>query len=798
MHDESVTDPSNTKFNQQFQHVDGDQYNVGGDQINYYYLQPPTAFGSAPPQPSLVIGRNNDLGKIKKRIGMGQEITHSITIIWGLPGAGKTTLVAQLAHDPDIKNQFPDGVLWVSLGQQPELFSELLAWGRALGEPNLSMECKIDRASARLRGLLHNKRTLLIVDDIWQSEHIVPFNIGGNGCALLITTRLPEVARKIAPTRNDIYILDVLSAADALHLLRMLAPTVVAKNEATSRELVNDLGNLPLALQVAGRLLDKEASYGSGVDDLLRDIREGAALIAAHAPIDRADVANETTPSVAALLALSTNHLDEETLKRFALVGTFAPEPATFSDEAMRAVWLCDDPESTIRILVDQGLLLYDEEKRRYRMHAILAKHAHSFLTKIDKSIQQEVTLRHAQYYAEMLTQRNQTQVDYTWMYEELGQLRHVQRQLSNYSDFTLVKLFVNITENVALAVFNYGLREEVLEWCDRALHLVDQIEHNPALLLLAKGRIDSTFGNTEAATQSYQKAMNISDTSSLIHVQARLELARVKLSQGEYQIALNEFNDIAKLLRAQGNNEYVALVNNEIAAYYSRQGNLSSALDILLPLEKELHENQELMLRYPGTDIAELPYHVLLAIGNIYRKLAAKSITNRQEYYQKALDYIGRLHKESKKGHRLEMEAVSAHHLSWIHLNRGELKEAFDFANLSYKIYEQLNRIAGMADVDEQLGLIYVAQGNPEKALPCIQRSFDLRDKIHNAHGAASSMRRIAIAQFHLKQWRQSLISLRRSLQMYRSMELLGSKRLIGIIYEIMEWTIGRKRMTL
>jgi hypothetical protein len=346
-------------------------------------LPPSPSPGSAPLRPSLVIGRDNDMRLLKQRVGIGEDAPAAMNVLTamrGWPGVGKTTLAATLAHDPDIRERFPDGVLWASLGQQPSLFGELAAWGRALGVPDLNQARTIDEASALLRGLLRDKRALLIVDDAWQAEHVVPFNIGGSGCTLLVTTRLPEVAREIAPTPTDVYILGVLGEADALELLRTLAPTVVAENEETSRELVNDLEGLPLALQVAGRLLHTEASYGFGVADLLRDIREGAALIEADAPADRADVANETTPSVAALLALSTNRLDEETLDRFAYLGAFAPKPATFDAEAMQAVWLADDPKPTIRTLVDRGLL-EPSSQSRFWMHAILVKHAQSFLT---------------------------------------------------------------------------------------------------------------------------------------------------------------------------------------------------------------------------------------------------------------------------------------------------------------------------------------------------------------------------------------------------------------------------------
>lgn len=361
---------------------DHNTIHIGDRIIN---LPPSPAPGSAPLKPALVIGRDHDLQVLKQRVGI-PTIDESpaplkvLTAIRGWPGVGKTTLAATLAHDPDINVRFPDGVLWASLGQQPDLFGELAAWGRALGVPDLNQARTVEEASNLLRGLLRTRRYLLIVDDAWQAEHVVPFNVGGSGCALLITTRLPEVARAIAPTPDDVYVLGVLSEADALALLRTLAPTVVAENEATSRDLVNDLEGLPLAIQVAGRLLHTEASYGFGVEQLLADIREGAKLIEAEAPADRAEVAKETTPTVAALLALSTNRLDKATLDYFAYLGAFAPKPATFDAAAMQAVWKIDDPRPTIRTLVDRGLL-EPSSQSRFWMHAILVAHAKSFLT---------------------------------------------------------------------------------------------------------------------------------------------------------------------------------------------------------------------------------------------------------------------------------------------------------------------------------------------------------------------------------------------------------------------------------
>jgi hypothetical protein len=162
--------------------------------------------------------------------------------------------------------------------------------------------------------------------------------------------------------------------------LQKLAPNVVLQHPDASRELVRELEGLPLAIQVAGHLLNVEASYGFDVSQLLVELRDGAKVIEAKAPADRSDLANETTPTVAALLQKSTERLDPLTRDCFAYLGAFAPKPATFDLEAMKDVWEIDDPKPIARQLVDRGLL--EPVGGRFQMHALLVSHARSLFTK--------------------------------------------------------------------------------------------------------------------------------------------------------------------------------------------------------------------------------------------------------------------------------------------------------------------------------------------------------------------------------------------------------------------------------
>jgi hypothetical protein len=340
--------------------------------------------GNAPPLPAVIVGRDEAIRELKISLGaIAREAvapSQRVMVIRGWPGVGKTTLVAALAHDPEIGVAFPDGVLWVSLGPTPNLLSELAMWGRALGTNRLMHAATLQEASTQLSAILRDQRRLLIVDDIWDPEHAVPFQVGGRACATLFTTRSTKVAQALSLSPAGIYKLPILTEDKALILLEMLAPSVVAKYSEQSRELVRELEGLPLALQVAGHLLKAEASYGFGVSELLGELRAGTKLLEAQAPIDLTERDQATIPTVTVLLQRSTDRLDQQTRDCFAYLGPFAPKPATFDLVAMKAVWQVEDPKPIARRLVDRGLL-EPVGSGRFQMHALLVMHARSLLT---------------------------------------------------------------------------------------------------------------------------------------------------------------------------------------------------------------------------------------------------------------------------------------------------------------------------------------------------------------------------------------------------------------------------------
>jgi DNA-binding winged helix-turn-helix (wHTH) protein len=169
-----------------------------------------------PYAPDLLIGRDESLRDLKRLLGITLDDRNSVStppivVVRGWPGVGKSSAVAALAHDVASREAFPGGILWVWLGQNPDLPALLATWGRALGTDALLKAQTLKDATLQLASLLGSRRFLLIVDDLWDTAHAAPFQQArGKECILLFTTRETDVAEAIAPGKS-LYNLPVLT-----------------------------------------------------------------------------------------------------------------------------------------------------------------------------------------------------------------------------------------------------------------------------------------------------------------------------------------------------------------------------------------------------------------------------------------------------------------------------------------------------------------------------------------------------------------------------------------------------------
>ncbi|NCR65376.1 MAG: trypsin-like serine protease, partial [Microcystis aeruginosa LL11-07] len=300
-----------------------------------------------------------------------------ISAIYGLGGIGKSTLAAALAQDQAVQAYFPDGIFWATLGQQPDILSFLYGWIQALGDYDFK-PMSVDAASLQLRTLLADKKALLVVDDLWNVGDIEPFQIAGNNCKLLVTTR--EVPVKGATPYN----LDVMTESQSLALLRgYLGSELTAKEQEQAKNLAKTVGYLPLALELGAA----QVKDGITWDELLEDLQ---AEIAYLEILDRADA--EDTPheekrkhySLIASFNLSLKRLKSARLRQFIWLGVL-PDDVTITEKMAATLWDCrlTEARKTLRYLRGKALLLTgvsSEQITNYRVHDLLHDLARNLL----------------------------------------------------------------------------------------------------------------------------------------------------------------------------------------------------------------------------------------------------------------------------------------------------------------------------------------------------------------------------------------------------------------------------------
>lgn len=337
-----------------------------------------------PVKPPLFIGRDDDIVNLKSRLSF---VSQSLTLIRGWPGVGKTTLVTSLAYSLEVTHLFHDGILWVALGENPNIFSGLDTWSRKIGLGMLRETSNLESVMASIREFLHDKNMLLIIDDAWVSDDAIPFILGGIKCATLITTRFTTVAEELAPASSDIYILGQLDVKKGVELIAQVAPVVVQRYPNEVTQLVSDLEGLPLALRVAGRLLHSEINKGFDVNEIFEQLSKSSKLLEARAPEDRFDARTGTTPTIDLLFRRSTDRLNEELRTNFILLGLLVAKPATFDLSAVQIVWeesSVDAARSILRELMGRGLIEYVPELDRFQIHALILMHAKHLLKEVE------------------------------------------------------------------------------------------------------------------------------------------------------------------------------------------------------------------------------------------------------------------------------------------------------------------------------------------------------------------------------------------------------------------------------
>ncbi|MEM9770352.1 MAG: NB-ARC domain-containing protein, partial [Cyanobacteria bacterium P01_D01_bin.73] len=306
----------------------------------------------APPVPGYFVPRPEYSNQIRDRL-LSDEIdepgTLVVSALQGLGGIGKSVLAADLARQGEVRSRFPDGVLWVTLGQTPDLLKLLGGWITALGDREYSATT-VDAASAYLRSLLADKTMLLVVDDLWNVADFEPFRLSGKGCRVLVTTREAKVPG--IPERAEVR-LGVMSLEEGLRLVELrLGEALSAADRGVFATFAEEVEFLPLAFD----LITSQVADGYDWLTLLEDFRdEFDVLSVARSGGDEV----RRLRSLRACFNLSLRRLDREVLRRFAWLGVL-PEDVAVDARMARVLWEVSPVEARRQLLdfLRRGLML--------------------------------------------------------------------------------------------------------------------------------------------------------------------------------------------------------------------------------------------------------------------------------------------------------------------------------------------------------------------------------------------------------------------------------------------------------
>ena len=337
----------------------------------------------------LFVGRDDELNALQGRLGLSDSAQRqSLTIVRGWPGVGKTALVNALLHADNVTTAFSEGILWAALGREGDLLTTLHRWATELGAHHLRGVEALPELIAGLRTALNGREILIVADDIWTVEQgqNVKQAVDLKSNTLLMTTRFRDVADTLSDRSGDVYVLDSLSEAHAIDLLRAIAPQPVSRYAHRMPGLVTAVERLPLALKVAAPLLNHYHQMGFDVERIITEFENDyKRLLNSIGPSDRFDEATGKTPTIELLFQRSVETLTADAHLAFAMLGVFQHKPATFAIAALADVWE-QSPEPLITEIAGRGLM-EPTEPGRFHVHQTLHMYADKLLDDYDAGL---------------------------------------------------------------------------------------------------------------------------------------------------------------------------------------------------------------------------------------------------------------------------------------------------------------------------------------------------------------------------------------------------------------------------
>ncbi|MCA1674232.1 MAG: TIR domain-containing protein, partial [Actinobacteria bacterium] len=185
----------------------------------------------------------------------------------GQGGIGKSVLACALARDEGVRARFPDGVYWVSVGEQADVLAVQLELLVRLGAAD-RVPRSPDEARDQLAEVLRERGALLVVDDVWSAAAAQALRVTGPRGRVLYTSRDRQV---LAAAGARLHRVEVLSPSAGRALAAGVLDVSPGNLPAAADQAFEAVGRVALAVALLAAAVRGGRSWGQVAEELVRD-----------------------------------------------------------------------------------------------------------------------------------------------------------------------------------------------------------------------------------------------------------------------------------------------------------------------------------------------------------------------------------------------------------------------------------------------------------------------------------------------------------------------------------------------
>ncbi|GIH03851.1 XRE family transcriptional regulator [Rhizocola hellebori] len=634
-------------------------------------------------------GRAKELSWLDSLVA-GSPSTVVISAVSGTAGVGKTALALRWAHR--IRHRFPDGQLYADLrGYDPDLpvppGEALARFLRALGIPERAIPVDVQERAALYRTALDGRRMLVVLDNASSASQIHELLPGTKSCMALITSRdsLSGLVARHGAHRLD---LGLLTAQDAVVLLRRLIGARVDAEPQAAQELANLSARLPLALRITAELAAERA--GSSLADIAAELNDH------QRRWELLDAGGDDRTALRAVFSWSYQRLPAPAARLFSLLGLHPG--AEFSIDAVAA--LAGIPAGAVRPVLETLARAHLVERTgpdRFGMHDLLRGYArHLFDAEAGEP---ELHLPLDRLFAHYLGMT--ATGDQAWLDAECANLIAVvacaaAHGWQDYATRMAVDLWPHLDAAghyaQALAIHEHALRAARQQGDAASEH---QILCNLGHVHMRLGRYPQAEAHLQRAAK-VGRALGANGDAVQAAVMALWGLTR--MWQGHYAEAEQRLRRGHTLSRAAGDRAMEAKALAGLGHVYMRQCRYEAAADKL--------RQAQAMHRECGDSLSEAR-----ALGNLAQIcLRQHRLDSAAEHLERALDLF------RKAGHRRD-EAAAINALGEIYLRQGQHDRALQHHRQALATYRELGDRGNEGIALHGIGDAHLRRGEHEAA---------------------------------------------------------------------------------